>query len=452
LAWILGFLGATLGASTAAALLLYDGSQPVNVLAWLFYLGLLPVLMLLPLAVGLMLPAGWVKHVGPAQALLASVIRPLLRRLPKSDSWFSRFFGTQGRPLYIRLHKWLIVGLSQGFATAILAGALLALLIKVTLSDLTFAWSTTLDVTPDHVHALVETVALPWSGVFPQAVPSPEIIDATQFERYLNTYMGPATSAVESASTQVHVDGATTIERQRPQPAATAAWWQFCLMVTLVYGFLPRVLLLVLARWRWRVALEPLPQADRAEAVLLLKRLAGATAGFRRRSDQPEQPPTPLTSLATTAQAAADPAATASSTPANAPTFLIAWGAAGEDLPAVRKLIGDNVPADSSAPDDGRDAHQQARWLAAGCSIDVEADDKVLAEAAAHQGPVTVLIPLAEPPVHEVLAFLRGLIELTPQVNVQIIDASAGNWQAVPLNDHWHQALASLPQITVLQA
>ena len=61
IAWVMG-LGALAGASSATMLLAYDGSTPVNVLGWLLYAVVVPVLMLVPLVVGLFLPAGWVRH------------------------------------------------------------------------------------------------------------------------------------------------------------------------------------------------------------------------------------------------------------------------------------------------------------------------------------------------------------------------------------------------------
>ena len=168
------------------------------------------------------------------QALLANVITPLLRRLPTSDSWFARLFGAQGLPLYGRLHTWMIVGLSQGFAAMFLGGALLALLIKVTTTDLAFAWSTTLQLSPDQVHGAVN-VALPWSWLLPSTVPTPEIIAASNYERYIGSF-----------------DGST--ERTHIDDAIAATWWQFCALCTLVYGVAPRVAVLLLANWRWRRA------------------------------------------------------------------------------------------------------------------------------------------------------------------------------------------------------
>ena len=110
----------------------------------------------------------------------------------------------------------------------------------------------------------------------------------------------------------------------------------------------------------------------------------------------------------------------------------IGWGEAGDEVDALHGLI---APADLS-------------WHAAGCALDVHADDAVVAAVAGAGGGVAVLMPSTEPPTQEVLGFVRALTHVTAPVSLTMIErTAAGGWQQAPFTEHWQQALAQLPGV-----
>ncbi len=108
------------------------------------------------------------------------------------------------------------VVLSQQVSLLFALGMLLALLLYLLVTDLAFGWSSTLDVSPQSLHALLAALAWPWQQLWPEAVPSLSLVEQTRYFR----------SAPGAVST----------------PAALGQWWRFLLMCLLVYVVLPRML------------------------------------------------------------------------------------------------------------------------------------------------------------------------------------------------------------------
>jgi hypothetical protein len=81
------------------------------------------------------------------------------------------------------LANWIVIRRSQELALAFSVGLFLALLLVVASEDIAFAWSTTLQITPEGFHRFLNTVALPWREWLPQAVPSVELIEQSHYFR-----------------------------------------------------------------------------------------------------------------------------------------------------------------------------------------------------------------------------------------------------------------------------
>jgi hypothetical protein len=233
-------LGVLLGAGSAAALFWYDGTHPVNVVRLLgFFVGL-QLLLLLGTAV-LCLPERWRRRLPGldlAKDLLVllspgRLVGSLRRVLPAGQrEAATRFASLAGRHrrLYGDVEKWLWLATSQRFGVALHAGALGTALALVAFTDLAFGWSTTLAVDPGALHRLTNALSLPWSGLWPDAVPSATLIEATQYFR--------------GASGGGH------------DPLRSAPWWRFVAACMLCYALLPRVGLLAFASWRLGAALR----------------------------------------------------------------------------------------------------------------------------------------------------------------------------------------------------
>ncbi|MES1952705.1 hypothetical protein S4A8_17686 [Salinisphaera sp. S4-8] len=119
------------------------------------------------------------------------------------------------RALRAALARTLQIG-AVGFNT----GLVLAFAGSLLVFDVRFYWEATPQ-TSGLVASATQIVAAPWRGVWPAAVPS--------------------TTQIENSRARF-VDG----RRRVPDvPASTAAWWRFLLMALLVWGLLPRLLLVL---------------------------------------------------------------------------------------------------------------------------------------------------------------------------------------------------------------
>lgn len=213
-------LGLLLGFGFMAGLVAYDGTARVNVL-WIVAFALLQALLSLA-ALGFSL--GKARRLPLLSDLLgylpARFLRGPLRRLLDAPHEQHNTFDA--------LHAPFLLLLTQRFALAFNAAALLALFVYVTVQDIAFGWSTTLNIQPAELLAFVRTLALPWLWL-PPAVPTLELLEASQFYR-----LGGAPRADD--------------------PALLGRWWPFLACLWLVYALLPRVLLLRWCARRWHSA------------------------------------------------------------------------------------------------------------------------------------------------------------------------------------------------------
>jgi len=158
-----------------------------------------------------------------------------LRALPQStrerlDAAWGR--GQAWERLTAPLRRWLLLSISQGAGVAFQLGALTATLALVVFSDLSFGWSTTLEVDARSVQRLTDALSLPWAWLWPEARPSLELVEATRFFRIAG---GP--------------NPAVPLETY-------GGWWPFLVMTLVVYGLVPRAVFFAVARSRLQHALR----------------------------------------------------------------------------------------------------------------------------------------------------------------------------------------------------
>lgn len=262
-------LGALSGVGTAAAVYSYDGSQPINILPALATFVVIPLLLLLPLLLQLVpwSPPGLAGLrdllLGLGAGVLGLVTR-LLRQRHRELLQTALGRGRAHQRVFSRLQKWMLLGWTQSFAVAFHVGAIAWLVARVLVTDLSFTWSTTAEfVTPERVHALTAWLSAPWSAWWPDAVPSLQDVQRTQFFRLGGGMLAGATD-----------------------PATLGRWWTFLLACMVTYGLLPRVLTRVVcavgraraARW----TLRHLPRVDDVVDRLL-------HADVRTRATEPEE-------------------------------------------------------------------------------------------------------------------------------------------------------------------
>jgi hypothetical protein len=249
---VMAAAGSITGVVVALAAFAYDGSQPVNVVR---LLALLVGVQLVLLALTLVLLPGRVPGLRHIQDLLMA-LNPgawavgVYAKLARASPDAARLFELHAsRPAARRFVKWQLLYWSQTAAVMFNLAALATAIMLVTFSDLAFGWSTTLEVDATAASRIVQAIASPWASFAPLAVPSPELVEQSQFFR------------LERAGI---VAGSSR---------ALGAWWPFTVLALVTYGLLPRLLLLALAAQRLRAATASL-LLDDSRVTALLDRMA----------------------------------------------------------------------------------------------------------------------------------------------------------------------------------
>ncbi|MBT8453057.1 MAG: DUF2868 domain-containing protein [Deltaproteobacteria bacterium] len=239
---------ALLGAAVALAVLQFTGDHPINVLV---VLGVFVFLQWINLA-GTIVAFAWSRF-SPGflgHFPLSAFIRRLIVRLVGAED-AGRFLAR--RSLYAGVERWILFRALQVGAVAFNVGAIATFVAAVSFTDLAFAWSTTLQIGAEGLQRFCESLSAPWRGWLPDAVPTLDLVHATQYYRLDAAYVNAPPGA-------------------RVQDAAIAGgWWPFLLMCLLVYGLLPRLLLVLWSLVGLRRALSGLPFDTPAEAEVIAR-------------------------------------------------------------------------------------------------------------------------------------------------------------------------------------
>jgi len=243
--WVCLGTGLLLGASLTLGIFTYYRSEPVNVLTVFGALAALPTLLTI-LSVGSLYKFCHPKNEAttpesdrikasaapksnrqsPKQkgGLLQRLLFRLARRIAltaeqRSRMAFNWLFGIYGTPYYmVRLHLMLqILGISAiGCAAATFFGYVLV-------HDVGFGWSSTVFSNPTVMDRFVENISLPWSWLL-DAGPDHSVVVATQWSWTDSAF----NESYRAASLMRHPE----------------SWWRFLLLSVLVWGLIPRTILL----------------------------------------------------------------------------------------------------------------------------------------------------------------------------------------------------------------
>lgn len=273
------FCGLFAGAGLAGSLLLYTGAEPINVSVYFGIFVVLQVVMLILQAV--LFACRWMRRLDvESSTLYLLVARLFMQALDAGRRWAQRSItGQQGLNLAAiagSIHQrkelaalliWPGFMLLQVGGIGYNLGVIAVLLAKVSFSDSAFAWQSSLQFSAEMIAEVVAWVAMPWSWLVPQTVPTLEQIQGSQM---------------------VLKDGVAHLAS-----ADLLSWWPFLLCSVLVYGLLPRCLLLSLGIIRQRQSLEKLHFAS-LNIRPLLRRMTAAIVDTQgvpaRQGNQGNQP------------------------------------------------------------------------------------------------------------------------------------------------------------------
>lgn len=256
------------GASMAVGLLSYEGSEPVNVSA---YIGIFIILQLVLVTVSLLLVLS-LRWAGEAfdcflgirllrsifLHFASSLIRYAASRLASEHR--STLEETSGDlksiwSIYRSLLQWKAFARFQVWAIAFNTGVLGATLVIVFFSDRAFGWQTTLQVDAEWLYQVVRTTSLPWSWFAGEGVgfPSVEEIEGSRI---------------------ILKDGIRSLNSGN-----LVAWWPYLCLGTTFYGLIPRLVFYVWGRLASRNCLRRL-SFSHVEATRIANRIRSSRLGF----------------------------------------------------------------------------------------------------------------------------------------------------------------------------
>ncbi len=215
------------GILSGIALLSYNGHEPVNVVYFMAMVIALP-LVTMTLTLFSMFRAQSTQsvlvHISPSY-WMEKVFKLF------SDKKYKSLETLKINPL---LSNWIVIKRAQCIALFFSLGLLISLLAVVATKDIAFAWSTTLQVTPESFYNFLNTLAFPWKEWIPAAIPSFELIEQSQYFRL----------------------GDKLSEEMIANASQLGEWWKFLTLATLFYAILLRVLMYIIASLGLRYALK----------------------------------------------------------------------------------------------------------------------------------------------------------------------------------------------------
>jgi hypothetical protein len=376
LAYGLALGGLMSGWGVAELLLQFEqGGAPVNVGYYLFVMVFGQLGMLLILALGMLLRRLWPQL--PLVGDLARVLRYVLGRLQRHlrerhavagqrvEAEFATYRAIQTRlGLYREVERYLLLSHTQLFAVAFNLGALASCLRLILLSDLAFAWSTSVtSLDAAQVERLCQLLASPFAWLVPDAVPSRELIVHTQYYRLEGRF------AEAAAGT-------------RGNAALAGEWWRFLVACTVTYGLLPRLFAhgLFWAKFRRAEREVPLdtPAVQRVLARLTTPALSTRAPDLVAQAAEPARPERPLQ---VSAQAA---------------TALVVYRDIPTDVALVQRAIAQNLALEVTS------VHHAGGFAA-------HRDEALTASLGAASGSVSVLAEAWEAPDKSLRNFLAAL-------------------------------------------
>lgn len=355
------------GFAGMATFLLASGRGLVNV--FMFVLLFVLVQLLLCFAAAVVMTRIASGHQAPAALPLNPSRLLLARTLP--DRRYLREAESVVRLVLLRY--------GQELGALFTLGAVTAFFLLLALSDFTFVWGSTFDLSDSWVEDMTAFLAAPWSAWLPQATVSAELVFASRFH--------PAIAALSPADI-----------------SAMRGWWPFLIMCVLSYALLPRLLLWLFSRLLYR-----------RQARALVVRLPGSERVLARMKS-----PLVTTQGASSAErqpvAGADPAAT------DPGLVLLNWANAlrQEELARYEVLA----------------AVDPANIVSAGLGALPEERQRLAAVYGRRFDHVMVAVKSWEPPLADLADLLAGFegvarctLFLLPLPHKQVPAARLGDWQ-----------------------
>ena len=262
------------GITMAAGFLSYEGSEPVNVSAFIGVFILLQ-LALAALSIVLILLLQWAKNAFDcflgirmlrplAYHFAASLLRYAASRLESKQRSAVQDASGDLKSLWVIYRPLLqrkAFALLQSWAIAFNLGVIGTTLVIVLFSDRAFGWQTTLQVDANWLHRVVHLTSWPWSWFAGEGVGVPSL------------------SEIEG-SRIILKDGIRSLNS-----GDLVSWWPYLVLGTVVYGLLPRIAFYCWGLLSSRYCLSQL-SFSHAEASRIAERIRSRDLGFCSNADR----------------------------------------------------------------------------------------------------------------------------------------------------------------------
>jgi len=224
---ILAVAGFIVGVFSGVVLLSYNGEEPVNVVYFMAMVTALPLFTMFLTVLS-------VFKVQSTQSVLVHISPSYWMERVMSLFHSKVSVDTDVLKVNPLLANWTVMKRAQLIALFFSLGLLFSLLVIVFTKDIAFAWSTTLQVTPEAFHSLINAIALPWREWLPAAVPSLSLIEQSHYFRL----------------------GERVSEEMIANAPELGEWWKFLLLSTLFYAIVLRLLVYILISFGYSFVLK----------------------------------------------------------------------------------------------------------------------------------------------------------------------------------------------------
>lgn len=218
---ILGLLAFLFGFFVGVGLLSYSGKAPVNIVYYLIIAVAIPLFSMFITILSLISRgklANFLRMLFPLHWLEKLVDYILSHK--KVDSSFKMPFSAEFSKLFF-------IERVQLFSMIFSIGLFISLIFMVVATDIAFGWSTTLQISVEEFHKILSNIGIWWSGIFPSAIPSLELVDISHYFRL----------------------GAKVDNSMVANADKLGAWWRFLAMSTLFYAIGLRFVLWLVTKY-----------------------------------------------------------------------------------------------------------------------------------------------------------------------------------------------------------